>query len=72
MQAQATVNKRVLIGAAATVLLGAFALVPSESLDGGASKPVSFYLVPVLRSVVRLLPTTTPYTCPVPQRQQSV
>ncbi|KAG2499370.1 hypothetical protein HYH03_002945 [Edaphochlamys debaryana] len=46
---KATVTKRILIGAVLTAGLGAFALVPTEALRPKPSKPMYFYLVPVLR-----------------------
>ena len=52
---QATVRKRLLIGLGIAAVMAAFAIVPTESLNGKASKPVFYYLVPVLRSVVRFL-----------------
>jgi hypothetical protein len=50
---EAIVGRRLAIGAVLTVVTIAFALVPTEQLDGSASKPSYFYLVPVLRSIVR-------------------
>jgi hypothetical protein len=49
---KAIVGKRLAIAAVLTVATVAFALVPTERLDGSASKPTYFYLVPVLRSIV--------------------
>lgn len=47
------VTRRLLVGAVVAGATVAFALVPTESLDGSAQKPLFFYLVPVLRSLVR-------------------
>ena len=42
-------QKRVLIGGLVTLGLGAFALVPTEALRLKPSKPMYFYVVPLLR-----------------------
>jgi hypothetical protein len=47
------VGRRLTIAAVLTVVTVAFALVPTERLDGSASKPTYLYLVPVLQSIVR-------------------
>ncbi len=48
-------QRRLLIGAAATVALGTFALVPTDSLrPGKPAKPLFLYLIPLLRVQVRL------------------
>lgn len=47
------VARRVILGVVASAVIGGLALVPTESLDGNATKPLFFYLVPVLRSIVR-------------------
>jgi hypothetical protein len=54
---QAIVRKRIFIALGASAAVAAFAFVPTELLNGKASKPASFYLVSVLRSVVRIPPT---------------
>jgi hypothetical protein len=43
------VQRRLIIGIAATAALGAFALIPTEKLQPAPSKPLFFYLVPLLR-----------------------
>jgi hypothetical protein len=43
------VQRRLLIGIGASAALGAFALVPTEKLQPAPSKPLFFYLVPLLR-----------------------
>ena len=49
-------QRRLLIGVAATVVLGTFALVPTDSLRlGKPSKPLFLYLIPLVRVQVRLL-----------------
>jgi hypothetical protein len=47
-------QRRLLIGVMASVAVGAFALVPSQQLVLKPSKPMYFYLVPLLRAQVRL------------------
>ena len=48
-------QRRLLIGIAATVAVGAFALVPTDSLrPGKPAKPLFLYLIPLLRVQVRL------------------
>jgi hypothetical protein len=59
------VTRRLLVGALVTGVTVAFALVPTESLDGHTKKPLSFYLVPVLRSLVRTLSAPMVGTCDV-------
>lgn len=60
------VGRRLAIGLALTVVTAAFAIIPTESLDGAASRPLYVYLVPVLRSVVRLQSPTAPAIgCPM-------
>jgi hypothetical protein len=49
------VGRRLAIGAVLAAATAAFALVPTERLDGTASKPTYFYLVPIIRSIVRSL-----------------
>lgn len=44
------VNRRIVVGLAGTVGLIAFALVPTEKLQPPPSKPLFFYLVPLLRT----------------------
>ncbi len=57
-----TVKRRLLIGLGMTVALGAFALVPTEKLQPPPSKPLFFYLVPLLRTqeileeIIRIVP----------------
>ncbi|KXZ56657.1 hypothetical protein GPECTOR_1g592 [Gonium pectorale] len=46
---KATVQRRLLIGGALALGLGAFALIPTEALRPKPSKPMFFYLVPLLR-----------------------
>ncbi|EFJ42976.1 hypothetical protein VOLCADRAFT_83434 [Volvox carteri f. nagariensis] len=46
---KATVQRRLLIGGVLTLGLGAFALIPTEALRPKPSKPMYFYLVPLLR-----------------------
>ncbi|GIL72877.1 hypothetical protein Vretifemale_3169 [Volvox reticuliferus] len=46
---KATVQRRLFIGGILTLGLGAFALVPTEALRPKPSKPMYFYLVPLLR-----------------------
>lgn len=48
-EAAATVQRRLLIGGALTLALGAFALVPTEALKVKPPKPMYFYIVPLLR-----------------------
>lgn len=43
------VQRRLLIGIGASLALGAFALVPTEKLQPAPSKPLFFYLLPLLR-----------------------
>jgi hypothetical protein len=50
----AVIQRRLLIGIGLTAVVGAFALVPTERLQPPPSKPLFFYLVPLLR-VQRLL-----------------
>lgn len=45
----AIVQRRLLIGLGLTVGLGAFALVPTEQLAPKPSKPLFFYLTPLIR-----------------------
>ena len=52
-EADAIVRRRLLISAGAGAGLLALSLIPSELLDGSASKPLYEYLVPLLRSIVR-------------------
>ena len=52
---QATVRRRILIGAGLAAATAAFAGVPTESLRLGSRQPCYAYLVPVLRSIVRCL-----------------
>lgn len=49
----AVVRRRVLIGLGLTAALGAFALVPTEKLQAPPSKPLFFYLVPLIRVQAR-------------------
>ena len=50
-------QRRLLIGVAATLALGAFALVPTDSLrPGKPGKPLYLYLIPLLRVQVGLFP----------------
>lgn len=42
-------QRRLLIAIGASLALGAFALVPTEKLQPSPSKPLFFYLVPLLR-----------------------
>lgn len=59
---KAVVKRRLLIGIALSIGLGAFALVPTEKLQPPPSKPLFFYLVPLLRvreilnEIVRIIP----------------
>uniref|UniRef100_A0A7S1X3N2 Uncharacterized protein n=1 Tax=Tetraselmis chuii TaxID=63592 RepID=A0A7S1X3N2_9CHLO len=46
---KATVQRRLLLGIAATIGLGAFALVPTETFRPRPSKPLFFYLTAILR-----------------------
>lgn len=46
-------QRRLLIGGALTLGLGAFALVPTEALRPKPPKPMYFYIVPLLRIQVR-------------------
>jgi hypothetical protein len=48
-QQDAVVQRRTLIGVGLSALVGAFALVPTEKLQPAPSKPLFFYLVPLLR-----------------------
>jgi len=52
--AEGIVRRRLLIGIGLTAAAGAFALVPTEKLQAPASKPLFFYLIPLLR-VAQLL-----------------
>ena len=58
------VGRRLAIGVALSAAVAALALVPVESLDGAASRPLYVYLVPVLRSVER--PPAAPALAPPP------
>lgn len=52
-------QRRLLIGVAATLALGAFALVPTDSLrPGKPGKPLYLYLIPLLRVQVGLSPVS--------------
>ena len=42
-------QRRLIIGVGLSAALGAFALVPTEQLQPAPSKPLFFYLVPLLR-----------------------
>lgn len=42
-------QRRLLIGIGLTVAAGAFAIIPTSSLRGKPSKPLFFYLVPLLK-----------------------
>ena len=42
-------QRRLLIGIGLTVAAGAFAVIPTSSLRGKPSKPLFFYLVPLLK-----------------------
>lgn len=59
---KAIVKRRLLIGTVLSAGLGAFALIPTEKLQPPPSKPLFFYLVPLLRSqeilreIVRVIP----------------
>ena len=58
MQSQVNIvlQRRLLLGVVATVALGAFALVPTDSLRiGKPSKPLFLYLIPLIRVQVSLL-----------------
>jgi A/G-specific adenine glycosylase len=46
----AVVQRRLAIGIGLSVVLGAFALVPTEKLQPPPSKPLFFYLVPLIRT----------------------
>lgn len=46
----AVVQRRLAIGLGLSVVLGAFALVPTEKLQPAPSKPLFFYLVPLIRT----------------------
>jgi hypothetical protein len=46
---KATVKRRLIIGTVLSAGLGAFALIPTEKLQPPPSKPLFFYLVPLLR-----------------------
>ena len=62
---QGTVRRRILIALGLAAATAAFSQVPSEWLDGRGNKPAAAYLVPVLRSIVRLpkpLPPPVPAT----------
>ena len=50
---EALIRRRVLIGAAATAGLAAFALVPTKDLRIKPSKPLYFYLTALLRTQAR-------------------
>lgn len=58
----AVVKRRLLIGTLLSIGLGAFALIPTEKLQPPPSKPLFFYLVPLLRvkeilqEIVRVIP----------------
>jgi len=43
------VRRRLLIGLGLTAAVGAFGLIPTEKLQPAPSKPLFFYLVPLLR-----------------------
>lgn len=43
------IRRRILIGLGITAAVGAFALIPTEKLQPPPSKPLFFYLVPLLR-----------------------
>eukprot|EP00955_Chlamydomonas_euryale_P017181 183322-Chlamydomonas_euryale.AAC.6 len=45
----ATVQRRLLIGLGGAAVLGAFALVPTQSMRLKPPKPMYFYVVPLLR-----------------------
>ena len=50
LQDSTVLQRRLLLGVAATVALGAFALVPTDSLRlGKPSKPLFLYLIPLIR-----------------------
>ena len=48
------VRRRLLIGLGLTAAAGAFALIPTERLQPAPSKPLFFYLVPLVRAQVLL------------------
>ena len=48
---EATIKRRLLLGGAGTLGLLALAQIPTEDLGGKASKPLFFYLVPVVSSL---------------------
>ncbi len=54
-------QRRVLIGVLGTAVLGAFALVPLEGLQSKPSKPLFYYLTPLIRVQVRRLRVHTSY-----------
>jgi hypothetical protein len=51
----AIVRRRLLYSAGITVGVVLLTLIPTELLDGSASKPLYQYLVPLLRSIVSFL-----------------
>ena len=60
-------QRRLLLGVVATVALGAFALVPTDSLRlGKPTKPLFLYLIPLIRvqvSLLLLLPVSPSALC---------
>ena len=57
---QSVVTKRLLLAGVGVAAISAFALIPTTTFNGTASKPVFYYLVPVIRSVVCSSP---PFMC---------
>ena len=56
LQDNVVLQRRLLLGVVATVALGAFALVPTDSLrPGKPTKPLFLYLIPLIRVQVSLL-----------------
>ena len=56
LQDNIVLQRRLLLGVVATVALGAFALVPTDSLRlGKPAKPLFLYLIPLIRVQVSLL-----------------
>ena len=56
LQDNDVLQRRLLLGVLATVALGAFALVPTDSLrQGKPTKPLFLYLIPLIRVQVSLL-----------------